>query len=125
MSQVSSVTKSAYSVDTYSKETYLELAKCTQDPIYFIENYIRIQHPKKGSVPLKLFDFQKELVMAYHNHENVICLLSRQMGKSITNQTLISKNKKNVKICSIIDMTFTKRIIDKLEKLKLYFSKYL
>lgn len=60
----------------------LEIAKCKFDVIYFIETYVKVQHPTKGSLPLKLFDFQEKAVNNLRDFRNNILLFSRQMGKT-------------------------------------------
>lgn len=69
---------------TYSVHEAMELMKCAQDPVYFISNYIKVQHPKFGSVPLKLYDYQKEMVYAFRDNRFCITLSARQTGKSTT-----------------------------------------
>lgn len=76
--------KKPNSLNEYSKNDLSELMKCTFDPIYFIENYIKVQHPIKGSVPLKLYDFQVDMVKGFHENRFVIGLTARQMGKTTT-----------------------------------------
>ncbi len=65
-------------------EQDLEFAKCANDPIYFIENYIYVRHPVRGQTIFKLYDYQKKLILAYHEHKEVITLFPRQSGKSET-----------------------------------------
>ena len=76
------LTKTPYQREKYTAEQLQELARCTVDPIYFIEEYCWIQHPTKGRMKFVLFDYQRELLDAYHNHRYSIALISRQMGKS-------------------------------------------
>jgi hypothetical protein len=45
----------------YSKEEILEYQKCANDPLYFMENYVRIVSLDEGLVPFKMYDFQKGL----------------------------------------------------------------
>ncbi len=61
-----------------------ELMKCSEDPYYFIENFVKVQHAIKGMIPLKLYGFQRGIINAYHNHRKSIILCSRQMGKTAT-----------------------------------------
>jgi hypothetical protein len=68
----------------YTHEQVEELKKCSQDPVYFIENYVRIQHPKKGDVPFKLYRYQKNMVRAYQENRYTVVLSARQTGKSVT-----------------------------------------
>lgn len=68
----------------FTAEQIKEIQKCSTDPIYFIEKYIKIQHPKKGSVPFKLYKYQKELIQNFENHQFNIVLSARQTGKTTT-----------------------------------------
>ena len=82
MSVDTKLTKTPYIKETYTQEQILELAKCMDDPLYFIEEYCWIQHPTKGRMKFKLFGYQKELIRSYHDYRYSIALISRQMGKS-------------------------------------------
>ena len=68
----------------WTKEELEEYAKCMKDPIYFIQQYIKIVSLDEGLVPFKLYDFQKEMVGTFHNNRFTICKLPRQSGKSTT-----------------------------------------
>ena len=59
-----------------------EYMKCQKDPIYFIENYVKIITLDKGVQPFKPWDFQKELLEKVHNNRFVITKYPRQSGKS-------------------------------------------
>lgn len=64
-----------------TQDHLIELIKCESDPIYFIENYCRVVHPDHGLVPLKLRDYQKEVINLYHNGRYAIVMQSRQSRK--------------------------------------------
>ena len=66
----------------YTPEQIVELQRCANDPIYFIKNYVKIQHPTRGSVAFELYDYQLEMLDAVHNHKDTILLCSRQLGKT-------------------------------------------
>jgi hypothetical protein len=68
----------------WTKEQVEEFSLCMKDPIYFIENYVRIISLDEGLVPFDLYDFQKEMVGTFHNNRFTICKLPRQSGKSTT-----------------------------------------
>ena len=68
----------------WTKEEVEEYARCMKDPIYFIQNYIKIVNIDEGLVPFKMYDFQKEMVGTFHNNRFTICKLPRQSGKSTT-----------------------------------------
>lgn len=73
----------------YTEEQLLELIRCQEDPIYFIENYTKVQHVSHGSVLLKLYPFQHALINSFHSHDRVIALTARQMGKALALDTQI------------------------------------
>jgi hypothetical protein len=68
----------------FAQEEIKEYIKCSQDPIYFIKNYIQIVSLDKGLVPFDLWDFQEEVIQTVHNNRFVICKFPRQTGKSTT-----------------------------------------
>lgn len=68
----------------YTPEQVEEYIKCSQDPIYFIENYVKIVNLDKGLILLKLYEYQKEIIELYHNNKLVILKQNRQSGKTTT-----------------------------------------
>ena len=68
----------------WTEEQIDEYTRCMKDPLYFIENYIRIVSLDEGLVPFKMYDFQKEMVGTFHKNRFTICKLPRQSGKSTT-----------------------------------------
>lgn len=61
-----------------------EIVRCGRDPVYFINTYVKIQHPVRGLVPFKLFDYQEQMVRDYMEHRFNIILKGRQIGISET-----------------------------------------
>lgn len=70
--------------DEYTPHMIEELRKCKKDPVYFINNYVKTQHPTRGTVPFKLFDYQERFVRCLQTERFVISLQPRQMGKTLT-----------------------------------------
>ena len=68
----------------FSKEEILEYQKCMGDPLYFMENYVRIVSLDEGLIPFKMYGFQRKIVETIHNNRFTICKLPRQSGKSTT-----------------------------------------
>lgn len=68
----------------YTNEQVKELIKCSEDPVYFIQNYCQIQHPVKGAIEFDLYDYQIKMIENYHQNRNNIVLSARQTGKSTT-----------------------------------------
>ena len=73
----------------FSTEQVKEIIKCSQDPIYFIENYCRIVSLDKGLIPFILYDCQKKKVDLILNNRKVILMEGRQQGKTITSAACI------------------------------------
>jgi len=67
----------------YTEEMLLEYIKCAKDPVYFIKKYIYIVHPDKGVIKFDLYDYQEELITAYHENRRIITVQPRQSGKTI------------------------------------------
>lgn len=111
------IIKKGHSKDFYNLDREEELARCAADPVYFIQNYIRVQHPIKGRVPFELYPFQEEMVNAFHNHKDVIALCARQMGKSLHSSSIITRNSEKVNIGSLLRLTFRQKIVEFLESL--------
>jgi hypothetical protein len=59
-----------------------EYIKCKVDPLYFIENYVKIISLDRGMILFKLHDYQKRFITALHENRMVISMQSRQMGKT-------------------------------------------
>jgi len=68
----------------WTDEPFVECKKCMENPLHFIQNYIKIVSLDHGLVPFDMFQFQKEMVDTIHNNRFTICKLPRQSGKSTT-----------------------------------------
>ena len=68
----------------FTEEQIVEFAKCSQDPVYFANNYIKIVTLDHGLQPFKMYPFQKQMIESFHNNRFNICKLPRQSGKSTT-----------------------------------------
>ena len=80
-----SLVKSAHAQVEYTPETLQEFQNCINPETgarYFMENFMKIQHPTKGGIMFKPFDYQLDLIENYNNHRYSINMLGRQMGKT-------------------------------------------
>lgn len=59
-----------------------EILKCGKDPVYFMRNYARIQHPVRGLIPFETYPFQDDCVRSFEKNRFNIVLKSRQLGLS-------------------------------------------
>ena len=78
----------AYQHD-FTKEEIQEYIKCKENPVYFIENYVKIITLDKGLQPFKLYDCQKEKVDCIMNNRRVVLMEGRQQGKTVTSAACI------------------------------------
>jgi hypothetical protein len=77
--------KKAHAPQRYTLEEVKHLEACMDPvtgPLYFAKNFLKIQHPVRGSIPFIPYDYQERLIDAYHNNKQCIAMLPRQMGKT-------------------------------------------
>ena len=68
----------------YTEEQVKEILKCSEDPLYFVKNYVKIVNVDKGLVPFEMWPFQEDMVSTFHNNRFSICKMPRQVGKTTT-----------------------------------------
>ena len=68
----------------YTEEQVKEILKCSEDPLYFVRNYVKIVNVDKGLVPFEMWPFQEDMVKTFHNNRFSICKMPRQVGKTTT-----------------------------------------
>ena len=65
-----------------TEEQVREYVKCAENPIYFIENYVKIITLDKGFVQISLYPFQRQAVSDINDNRRVIVKAGRQVGKT-------------------------------------------
>ena len=68
----------------FTKKQVQEWIKCKSDPLYFSMKYMQIINLDEGLVPFSMYDFQKKILMDFHENRFNIAKLPRQTGKSTT-----------------------------------------
>ena len=68
----------------YTQEQVEEFLKCSRDPVYFAENYIKIVNVDRGLMPFEMWPFQKDMIRLFHDNRFVITKCPRQVGKTTT-----------------------------------------
>lgn len=68
----------------YTQEEVNEYIRCTDDPIYFAEKYVKIITLDKGLQQFKPYDYQREMFKQFNKNRFNIVLACRQSGKSIS-----------------------------------------
>lgn len=77
--------KKAHTKEKYNDQKIIELAKCADPvngPLYFMENFLYVQHATRGKIKFEPYPYQRELIDCYHNNRYSVALISRQMGKT-------------------------------------------
>lgn len=77
--------KRAYTKVTYTKEQIDELKACMDPdtgPLYFVSNFMYVQHSVKGKQKFAPYDFQLDLIDSYTHYKKSVNMVSRQMGKT-------------------------------------------
>jgi len=87
----------------YTEEQVQEYIKCSKDPVYFSENYIKIVNVDRGLMPFEMWDFQKDMIRTYHENRFSIVKCPRQVGKCVNINTLVRL--RNKKTGEIVEMT--------------------
>ena len=59
-----------------------EFVRCSKDPAYFIENYVKVVMLDKGFTQISLYPFQKEAIEKFNNNRQIIVKAGRQVGKT-------------------------------------------
>lgn len=74
----------------YSMAQKLEWIKCLVDVLYYIEKYIKIVSTTDGIIPFKMYDYQREFIQLCDQNKEVISTMSRQMGKCVVGDTIVT-----------------------------------
>ena len=61
-----------------------EYKKCMHNPIYFVENYVKVISLDDGMVPFVLYPYQRRMFEQFQENRFSIVLACRQSGKSIS-----------------------------------------
>lgn len=61
-----------------------EYKKCMDNPVYFVENYVKVISLDDGMVPFVLYPYQKDMFKQFQENRFNVVLACRQSGKSIS-----------------------------------------
>jgi len=67
----------------FTAEQIQEYVKCAKDPVYFIQNYVKIVNIDLGLVTFKLYPYQQSIVESACDNRFVICKMPRQFSTKI------------------------------------------
>jgi hypothetical protein len=100
-------------------EVIKEIIACSDDPIYFINKYCKVQHIKRGLVDFKLYDYQKNAIKCFLANNNVVVNKARQLGFTTLTAAFISWlilfHKEKKVLCVSINAKVSKEMIDKIK----------
>lgn len=81
--------KRAYESINYTPQMVSEWIKCSKNPVYFIENYMKIITLNEGLQPFKPYPYQKKMIKSFVDNRYSIVTTARQAGKSTTTVAFI------------------------------------
>ena len=73
----------------WDEEKIAEYGRCSRSPVYFAERYIQIVHVDRGLIPIKLYDYQNEIMKKITFNRRCAVVTSRQAGKTTTAMAVI------------------------------------
>lgn len=76
--------KGEYVQQEFTKDQLAEYIRCSEDPVHFIENYVKVVTIDAGLVPFKMYEWQRDIVRSVFDNRFVICKIPRQSGKTTT-----------------------------------------
>lgn len=76
--------KRAHTDNNLTEEQMVEFVKCAEDPFYFIRNYVKVQHPSRGSVLFDMYPFQERFIHEIVTNTRICAMMPRQAGKTAT-----------------------------------------
>ena len=68
----------------FTEDEIKEYIKCSQDPVYFCQTYLKVISLDDGLVPFNLYPYQEKMFDHFNNNRFSIVLACRQSGKSIS-----------------------------------------
>lgn len=68
----------------WTPELVQEYVRCSQDPIYFVETYMKIVNVDRGLIPFEMYPYQKTMINSMVDNRYTIITTARQAGKSST-----------------------------------------
>jgi hypothetical protein len=85
----------------YSSDNIKEIIACKNDIFHFLQ-YVKIVTIDQGEVPFDPYKFQSDLLYKFSKHRFNCCLASRQSGKCVNFDTMITiRNKETGEISTI------------------------
>jgi len=95
MAKDNSLIKVGHAKQRFTEKDLQDFAQCQNDPHFFLDNFFYIQHPTKGKLKYKAFEYQTRLIDSYHNYRFNVNLLPRQTGKCVTGDSYIRVRQKS------------------------------
>lgn len=68
----------------WSQDRIQEWVKCSEDPLYFVENYMKIITLNEGLQTFKPYPYQRNMIKSFVDNRYTVVTTARQAGKSTT-----------------------------------------
>jgi hypothetical protein len=72
----------AQATTTYAQAVKINRETAKNDPVFFMKNFCKIQHPKRGRIPFLLYPAQEDALTDFKNYQYNIVNKTRQIGLS-------------------------------------------
>jgi len=69
---------------SWTPDLIKEYKRCMDNPVYFVENYVKVISLDQGLVPFNLYPYQKNMFKHFGENRFNVVLACRQSGKSIS-----------------------------------------
>lgn len=102
----------------YTPKEIEEITKCAKDVMYFANNYCYCLQGSRGYQPLKLRDYQEEMLKSYDKYRYCCVLSSRQVGKCFFNGDIYINNNgehQKLTINELYNQNKSKSVIQKIK----------
>ena len=67
----------------WTTEQIEEMVKCSDDPYYFTEKYVQVEHVDHGIIPYQPREYQKKMFSTIHDNRYSVIMIGRQSGKTL------------------------------------------
>lgn len=108
---------------SWNKQQREEFKRCITDPLFFMTNFMYIQHPKKGRMLFKPFDYQVRMLDTMAENRYSCLLTGRQMGKCVSYDSAIKYNENQIKIGKLVPLNLRDWCVSVLERILIRLSK--
>lgn len=76
------IVKKPHAKIDYTEKNLLDLMQCMDDPLFFMKNFMKVQHPTRGALQFNPYLYQERMIRGMHEHRFACVMTARQCGKT-------------------------------------------